>query len=302
MRHSPSHSPFKPPNIIVRISQHSSFDKDLYVAYQSSLSTQGTSSLLLPQPNSALGEPSRPSSTPSPVDSNGIIPDSQSLPGSCSYRPGSSTSLAVLGADQAPLTQKSRVLQNSTDLESSSGGFIELNDSIEDSSAVVIEATQPSALGSERCRSEPAPNTTQRSSESPFRAQLRSLPRSTSDPTSTYEGRRQRRPSVSEYPSDPIIAHGQVLQGATDFQSPHQTPVKYTQQRQRSSEVQVPGSDDRSSTQSHAVDGSPVHSLVFQTQIPLAFASQGSRVSIAPAGTPRTEPVLSQQIHLRTTT
>ena len=284
-----SHSPLNPPHIIVQISQHSSFDKDLYIAYQSSLSTQGTSSLLPVHTQLGL-EGSSPSLTHSPADSNGIIPDSQSLPGSSSYRPTSSASLAVLGADHTPLNPQHRVLHNNTDLESSTGGVPEAKDSIEDSSAVVIEASQPSVIASERSRSEPAPTTTESSSASSFGAQLRSLARSTSDPTPTYHGQHQCRALVSKDLCAHSVVQSQVVKGLADFQSSSQSRAGYSQQRQRSSEVHVPGSVDRSSHQSYIVDDSPVHSLVFQTQVPIAFASQGSRVSLTPAGESISEP------------
>lgn len=278
-----SHSTFHPPNIIVQVSQHSSFDKDLYIAYQSSPSTQGNSFSLLPHRNSGIGETSPP--VTSPAGSNGIIPDSQSLPGSSSYEPTQSTSLAVLGADQAPPAHQSRFLHNSTDLESSTGGFAEVHDSIEDSSAVVAVASQLSVIASERSRSEPAPKTTESSSASPFQARFPSLPRSISDPTSTFHDQHRRQAFGSEHPSGHHTIHNRVNPGSADFQSLHLTRAGHTQQRQRSSEVQVLGSADRRSRQSHAVDDSPAHSLVFQTQVPLAIASQGSRVSITSAGT-----------------
>lgn len=278
---NPSLSTFNQTNIFVRVSQHSSFDRDLYIAYQSSLSTQGNPSSLLPDRNSGI-EKSSPPATTSPVGSNGIIPDSQSLPGSSSYEPTSSTSLAVLGADQAPPTHQSPFLNNSTDLEASTGRLAEAHDSIEDSSAVVIAASQPSVIASERSRSEPAPKTTESSSVSPF-ARFPSLPRSTSDPTPTFHDRHRRRAFVSEHPGGHHTIQDQVIQSSADFQSLHQTRAGYTQQRQIPSEVQVPGSADRSSHEGHTVDDSPSHSLVFQTQVPLAFASQGSRVSITSA-------------------
>ena len=274
------HSPLNPPHITVQVSQHSSFDKDLYIAYESSLSTQGTSSLLSIHTQLGLERSSPPPSTHSPADSNGIIPDSQSLPGSSSYRPTSSASLAVLGADHTPLNPQHRVLQNNTDLESSTGGVAEAKDSIEDSSAIVIEASQPSVIASERSRSEPAPITTESSSASSFGAQLRSLARSTSDPTPTHHAQHQRRALVSK----DLCTHSVV------HQSPHRLRAGYTQQRQRPSKVQIPGSVDRSSHQSYTVDDSPIHGLVFQTQVPLAFASQGSRVSLTPAGESNSEP------------
>ena len=283
-----SHSPFNPPNITVQVSQHSSFNRDLYVAYQSSLSTGGTSSLLLSHPNSGLEElSSPPRTTHSPVDSDGIIPDSQSLPGSSSYRPASSTSLAVLRADQTPLSH------NNTDLETPTGGVPEANNSIEDSSAVVVETSQPSVIAFVRSRSEPTPSI-ELSSASSFGAQLRSLPRSTSDPTCTYHSQHQRQNIVSELPCDNHIRQYRVIQGSADLQSPHQTQAGYTQQRQRSPEVQVPGSADRNSHDSHTVDDSQSQSLVFQTQVPLAFASQGCRVSVTSAGTFSSDPILLQ--------
>ena len=284
-----SHSTFNPPNIIVKVSQHSSFNRDLYVAYQSSPSTQGNSSLLLPHPNSGFGESS--------PDNNGVIPDSQS-----SYQPTSSTSstsLVVLGADQAPPTHQPCILHNSTDLESATGEVAESNDSIEDFSTVVVAASQPSVIASERSKSEPAPDTTEASSGSPLGAQFPSLPRSTSYPTPTYHHPHRCRALVSEHLSDHHILHDRVIRSTAEFQSRHQTGAESTQQCQRSSEIQVPGSADRSSHQSHAVDDSPAHSLVFQTQVPLAFASQGSRVSITSVGTSSSDVVLSEQVHVR---
>lgn len=285
-----SHSPLNPPHIIVQVSQHSSFDKDLYITYQSSLSTQETSSLPPIHTELGLEGLSHPPSTHSPAGSNGIIPDSQSLPGSSSYKPTSSASLAVLGADHTPLNSQHPVLHNNTDLESSTGGIAEAKDSIEDSSAIVIEASQPSVIASERSRSEPAPTTTESSSTSSFGAQLCSLARSTSDPTPTYHGQHQRRTLVSKDLCTDSVVQDQVVKNLAEFQSPDQLLSGFTQQRQRSAKVQVPGSVDRSSHQSYTLDDSPVHSLVFQTQVPLAFASQGSRVSLTPAGESSSEP------------
>ena len=241
------------PDITVQVSQHSNFDRDLYVAYQSSLSTQGTSSLPIPYPISRLNNSSICLTIDSPLDSQGIIPDSQSLPGSSSYIPTSSTSLAVLGADQAPLIKKSLVLKNNTDLESSIGVPAEVYDSIGGSSVVIVGASQPSAITSERSRSEPISNTAE-SSASPSGRRLPLPPRSISDPSSKYNRQYRDQVLVSEHP-------------------------KY-QQPQETSEVQVPGSTERSSYRYHNLDGSPARSLNFLTQVPLAFASQGSRVSI----------------------
>ena len=299
MEQASSHSASNPPNIIVQISQHSSLDRDLYVAYQSSFSLQGTSSLSSSQthPNSGF-EGSLPPTTEFPGDSNGIIPDSQSLPGSSSYAPPSSTPLALLGADQAPQTQKFRVSQNSTDLESSTGGIAEANNSIEDSSVAVVASSQYSVINSERSRSEPAPNT-KASSTSLSGARLPSLPRSISDPHS-YNDQHRRRAFVSKYEKDHRITRDRVSQSLADVQSPQHTQVPRTQQRQSSSEVQVPRSAEKNAGSDCTSKCSPAPIFNFQTQVPLAFASQGSRVSITSAGTSSRELTLSQRYRVKT--
>ena len=169
------------------------------MAYQSSLSTQGHSSSLLPHPDPGLGEPSPPPAT-SLSYSHGIVPDSQSLPGSSSYQPTSSPSLAVLGADRSPLIHQSCISSNNIDLESSTGEGVEANDSIEDSSAVVVAASQPSIIASERSKSEPLPHKTLSSSVFSCGARYPSLPHSNSEPTSAYQDQSRRR--ASEQPGD----------------------------------------------------------------------------------------------------
>ena len=220
----PSTSTFDRQNISVQISQHSSFDRDLYIAYQSSSSTQGNSSLLPPRPNPRLGESSPPATSPArTTNDNGVIPDSQSLPGSSSYKPTSSTCSAVSGPDQTPLIHHPRVSHYSTDLESFVGEVAEAIESSEDSPAVVVAASQPAVIASQRSRSEPAPNITELSSVSSSEARFPSLPRSTSDPTSTYQDRRQI--FVSGHSSDHHIIGDQGFQTSVDFQSSHRAGV-----------------------------------------------------------------------------
>lgn len=295
-------SGLNPINITVQVSQHSNFDRDLYIPYQSSLSTRESSSSLPRHPKSAFVQPSPPtSSTPRTADSKGVVPDSQSLPGSSSYEPTSSTSLVVLGADQDQIIHQSFVLHNSTDLESSTGGVAEANESIEDSSAVAVATGQPSVIASERSRSEPAPKITKPPSSSPSGARFPAIPRSISNPTSTHQDQHQCRTLVSKHLSEHHSVHDQVthIQSAIDSQSSNPTKPRHTQRRQISSEVQIPGSADRNSHQSHPVYDSPTNSLVFQTQVPLAFASQGSRVSLTSAGECSSDLRLSRYSHAR---
>ena len=280
-RYTPSRSNLNGPKVVVQVSQHNSFDKDLYIAYQSPLPTQDKSPSFIAHSDSETGI----SLLPAAFDSNSIIPDSQSLPGSSSHAHTSCASSAVLGVDQAPLSRRSRILCNNTEIESTTGGLADPVESTESSSAVVVATSQLSVTASARSRSEPLQGTTDSSSASPFRARLPSLPRSTSDPISTYHSQRQRQIIVPEHPSGDRANLDQTIQCSAESQSFSQAGTEHTQQGQRSSEIQVPGSADRNSHQYHAAEDNPAHSLVFQTQVPLAFASQGSRVSITSAGT-----------------
>ena len=280
-RYTPSRSNINGPKVVVQISQHNSLDRDLYVAYQSPLPTQDKSPSFIAHSDSETGL----SLLPAGFDSNSIIPDSQSLPGSSSYAPTSCASSAVLGVDQAPSSRRSRILCNSIDIESTAGGLADGIESSETSPAIVVATSQPSVTSSARSRSEPLRGTIDSSSVSPFGAQLPSLPRSISDPTTTYHNQHQRQIIVSEHPSGDRTKFDQIVQYSADFQSFPQVGTEHTQQGQTSSEIQVPGSANRISHQYHAAEDSPAHSLVFQTQVPLAFASQGSRVSITSGGT-----------------
>ena len=280
-RYTPSRSNINGPKVVVQVSQHNSFDRDLYAAYQSPLPTQDKTPSLRAHSDSETGI----SLLPAAVDSNSIIPDSQSLPGSSSYAPTSCASSAVLGVYQAPPSRRSRILCNSTDIESTTGGLADAIESSEVSSAIVVATSQPSITSSARSRSEPLRGTIDSSSASPFGARLPSLPRSASDPTSTHLCQHQRQIIVPEHPSGNRTKLDQIIPYSAGFQSFPQVATEHTQQGQRSSEIQVPGSADRISHQYHAAEDSPPHSLVFQTQVPLAFASQGSRVSITSAGT-----------------
>ena len=90
------------PKVIVRISQHSSFDRDQYIQYQSSLSTQSYLSPPLLHEDSGLGEssPSPEASQFGKSDSSFIIPDSQPLAGSSSYQTTASTTQSTNSQDQ----------------------------------------------------------------------------------------------------------------------------------------------------------------------------------------------------------
>ena len=89
--HSPALNISDPASLVVHISQRSGSDKRHYIAYQSTLSTQGTLPSVAEYPDSGLGESFSESDAPLPDTSVGIVPDSQSLPGSSSYVPTSTS-------------------------------------------------------------------------------------------------------------------------------------------------------------------------------------------------------------------
>ena len=95
-------------DLIVRVSQHSSLDRDLYIAYESSLSTQPTSKSFshTSQSQSRLEVPNTVSQVL--TGNGGIIPDSQPLPESSSYQPSTDNT-------SQSLTQYSQLLNLTQD-------------------------------------------------------------------------------------------------------------------------------------------------------------------------------------------
>ena len=185
------------PNIalgpVVQISQHSSFDRGQYLRYHSSVSVYSLYSSAPPHADSGLGESSPP---PEALDSSksdlgGIVPDSQSLLGSSSYRPTASTS-----EDTDRLHQRGH--RNSS-LHCSLGSAVEtlensdlfetFSDSIRNSSGIYVAESPESRFWSQRSTSVPAQGVTATaSSDSSSVGLLACLNRSTSDPSPLVYG------------------------------------------------------------------------------------------------------------------
>ena len=286
------------PNVTVQISQHSSFDKDLYIAYHSSVSTQGNSSSLPQHPDSGIGESSsEPDSPGSEIEKNGIVPDSQSLPGSSSYVPTPSRFPDSTGIDQPPPTSESRISPSahSTSVchpELSDNRAVGIEDSIEDisepSSVLEVAESPLSHHNSQISKSEPAPSSTKTSTSSPFQVQPPSLPRSISDPAaySNVEYKQQyQQASISRTVNRVKSSHGQAVHDTSTPNLRSQSQADFGEGHQKPSRVQVPWSADslrKQVLEERETNSDP--SLDFQTQVPLAFASQGTRVSITSAG------------------
>ena len=153
------------PELVVLISQHSSFEREEYLRYHSSLSSTNTASSILQHQDSGLGESSPPSesSIPDKLEREGVIPDSQSLPDSSSYIPTSSTSQSVRSFTQAETGNRVVVASSWTISTNSSASHPvssysptrELSDSIEDSSDPLPEESQSLGAPFSRSRSLP---------------------------------------------------------------------------------------------------------------------------------------------------
>ena len=130
------------PKFTVEVSQHSSLDRDQYVRYQSSLSTQRLPSSLISHQDSGLGDSSPPpeSSRPTQVCQHRIVPDSQSLPGSSSYVLTSSNFVSTTdsssSAQDCPISGTVQSITTSETQSSSLRGS-ELVESIEVSTSLV---------------------------------------------------------------------------------------------------------------------------------------------------------------------
>ena len=150
--------------ILVRISQHSGFERDLYLRYPSSLSSRSIIASLPLHQDSGLGASSPPPDQSNREDSPQvcIVPDSQSLPGSSSYVPTSSVSGSDLGTSTGTSFLDSTYL--SIRLGQATGSLSEdeasRSDPIEESSGFYVAESPESNLRFRRSRSFPTQSST----------------------------------------------------------------------------------------------------------------------------------------------
>lgn len=143
--------------IAVHISQHSNLAKYHSTGYRPALSSEKSSPSLAKHPDFGLGDssPSPETGTLSSYITQGycIVPDSQSLPGSSSYVPSSSTSISVRATHTARLNRSSISFLGeshtsrdftSTNFDSSSIlAIATANGSIKDFPEIDVAASQP---------------------------------------------------------------------------------------------------------------------------------------------------------------
>ena len=177
-------------DLFVQISQHSSLDRDQYLHYHSSLSTRSYLSSAPPHEDSGLGE-----SSPAPEDSSpwksihgGIVPDSQSLPGSSDYHPTAKSTEDASDHIHERFHHSYCSCHSTNDgLESSNSLEAPYSDPIEDSSGFYVAESPENQIYSQRSASVPAQSFIESSSSSTNRERLlAAFIRSTSDPASVH--------------------------------------------------------------------------------------------------------------------
>lgn len=242
------------PNIVVQISQHSSFDPEQYVLYKSSLSTQDISSL--PHQDTGPDESflSADSSISQTQDRNRIVPDSQSLADSSSYIP-SSTAENVPNLNQsAQEVYYPHILQitQTSDLKTTSQS--EAIQSIERFSSSSVTANKE------------------------LEAHLRRPRFASSQPSSAVSNNSLSeilKSHVSRSQSDPDFSSSSNLRQS----SSHQVSANLLQSESPSSRVQ----ESSESHHSHPIQvfhsGGPDPDPEFQTQAPLFLDSQATQSS-----------------------
>ncbi len=148
------------------VSQHSSFERDTYIRYQSSLSSTNITWSFLQHQDSGIGESSPLSENlrPDKFERDVVIPDSQSLPGSSSYVPTSTTSTGNKSVTQ-PGTENCVVSTSSyaastifslSDPVPSHSPIEESSDPIEDSTDLLPPESQDLGAHSSRSKSLPS--------------------------------------------------------------------------------------------------------------------------------------------------
>ncbi|MCJ1470723.1 hypothetical protein MMC07_009370 [Pseudocyphellaria aurata] len=148
------------PAFTVQISRHSSVERDQYILYQSSRSTQGDLSSLPPHQDSGLGDSPFPSSSISEkANQNDFVPDSQVLAGSSSYVPSRSVS-ELTSSNQSSrdlaINHSSRISDNS-DLDYFGAREPETDQTGDDLSSFVVSASavEDLSISLQRSRSVP---------------------------------------------------------------------------------------------------------------------------------------------------
>ena len=259
------------------------------------MSTQGNSSSLVQHPDSGIGESSpEPEVFSQSIEKDGIVPDSQSPPGSSSYIPTTSTTLDGIVARQTPLeSEVQRSVLSSDNIhprDKSSGpgpneGPVAFEDSIEDSLILEVAASQPSPH-SLRSRSEPPPSSTE-SWSSPSRSRCPSLLRSKSDFAASYHDQVQcHEGSVARERRRAQKRRQRPDNSSTVSRSHSQQDHAFREDPHISSGAQVSHSTIPVSHQCSKVDNiNSQQNYIFQTQVPSVPTSQGTRTSAESAGT-----------------
>ena len=239
------------PDVAVQIEPRYSLDKEAYIAYRSSLSTQEASKSAGPHSDSGFEEPTSREDSPyrRRQARSIIVPDSQTVPGNSAYVPDQSTSDECAGSSQALVSANPPVT----------------------SSEVVIPASQPSKSASERRGSEPAPHRRETSYTSSSEFVSPPLLHIASDPEALLETSRGYRFIPRQRRNRRIISDSSNPSQDSPPSHKFEVPLQSIEPFEDISQVQIPGSEARFPLTEEGDSGSPVHSPVFATQAPLAL-------------------------------
>ena len=241
----------------VQICQHSSFERDQYIQYQSSLSTQGVVPSLSLRRASGLGESSPCSifNTES-TDQNVIVPDSQSLANSSSYLPSTSASEVTSSNESAQdiaLFHSSRVADY-CEIDSFNLREYEATQTGNAPSSSVVSASESLVTFSQRSISAP--------------------PLSSSVVSGNLSSRRAAIPHPSRSESVPSF----VIPESVSQVSLSRLVQTSTQGDDSFSRTKGPGKNTQHSSSSEKLGGSSPY-LDFQTQVSIVLDCQSTQVS-----------------------
>lgn len=277
------------PDLVVLISQHSSFDREQYIHYPSSLSSTNITSSLLQHQISDISESSLLSESfvLGRFARDGVIPDSQSLPGSSSYAPTSSTSTGNKNLTQPEpvnsvvTTASSAVSTGITNSHpvSSYSPIHEPSDPIEDVTDFVLGESQHCPTQSSRSRSLPLNVFTR--SPAVNHTEPGQISRSISDPSTITYGKQSHTDLLSRRLTEPIVSSSIIeVPSSLDPNTQSHAALEVIESIYTCPRTEVQESSDHQSTQSrnldlinHPADTSP------QIESNAAFHSQETHIT-----------------------
>lgn len=244
------------------ISQHSSFDRDNYIRYQSSLSSTNITWSFLQHQVSGIGESSSLSENlrRDKFERAVVIPDSQSLPGSSSYVPTSTTStgkksVTQLGTGSCVVSTSSYPVSTNFSFSNplpSHSPIQASSDPIEDSTDLLPPGSQD--LGAHSSRSRSLPSGASSSFLRVDHVRPGQISRSTSDPNPISHGQQSYTHRQSSRSGEPVVSSSvRETLTSSDLDTQSQAFAELIADINTSSEKEIDESLSHHSTKSHTL-------------------------------------------------